>query len=104
MSGYLSHPLVAESIYSSRIPVQANILDRATRMDFCNYLVDDVLVKVDRSSMHNSLEVRAPLLDVNLIEFAFGRVRPTLKASYTENKILLKRLASRLLPAAFDLT
>lgn len=102
MSGYTSHPLVAERIYGTRVPRQTDLLQRATRMDFENYLVDDILVKVDRASMLNSLEVRAPFLDVRVIQFAFGKVPSRLKASQSEKKILLKRLAARLLPAEFD--
>ena len=52
--------------------------------------------------MLNSLEVRAPLLDVDLVEFAFGQVPVRLKAQPGARKILLKRLAARLLPPAFD--
>jgi asparagine synthase (glutamine-hydrolysing) len=71
-------------------------------MDFANYLAEDILVKVDRASMLNSLEVRAPLLDYRLIEFAFGRVPSYLKATATTRKVLLKRLTQRLLPPEFD--
>src|SRR5262249_24375255 len=49
-----------------------------------------------------SLEVRAPLLDFRLIEFAFGRVPSQLKATVNDKKILLKRLAARVLPREFD--
>jgi asparagine synthase (glutamine-hydrolysing) len=52
--------------------------------------------------MLNSLEVRAPLLDVQLIEFAFGKVPSQLKATSTGRKILLKRLTQRILPPEFD--
>lgn len=95
-------PLVAESLLKSRVPLHPDILQRATRMDFANYLAEDILVKVDRASMLNSLEVRAPLLDYRLIEFAFGKVPSPLKATQTEKKILLKRLCARLLPSDFD--
>ena len=92
----------AEIIIQNRIPVQSNLLQRATRMDFTSYLAEDILVKVDRASMLNSLEVRAPILDYRLIEFAFGKVPSKLKATQTEKKILLKRLADRVLPPGFD--
>jgi|RhiMethySRZTD1v2_1073278.scaffolds.fasta_scaffold129946_2 asparagine synthase (glutamine-hydrolysing) len=93
---------VAEEIRSERIPGTADLLQRATRMDFENYLAEDILVKVDRASMLNSLEVRAPLLDYRVIEFAFGKVPSELKATLSGRKLLLKKLASRLLPPAFD--
>jgi asparagine synthase (glutamine-hydrolysing) len=93
---------VAESIYSNRIPQQQDLLQRATRMDFENYLAEDILVKVDRASMLNSLEIRAPFLDYRLIEFAFGQVPSSLKATESDKKILLKKLAARVLPAEFD--
>ena len=96
------HPIVAEFNRASRIPKQPDLLQRATRMDFENYLAEDILVKVDRASMLNSLEVRSPLLDHRLIEFAFRKVPSHLKATKSEKKILLKRLAARLLPPEFD--
>lgn len=94
--------LVAEEVTKTRVPQHSDILQRATRMDFANYLAEDILVKVDRASMLNSLEMRAPLLDYRLIEFAFGKVPSRLKATSTENKILLKRLTARMLPPEFD--
>jgi len=94
--------LVAESIRRERIPPHPDLLQRATRMDFTNYLAEDILVKVDRASMLNSLEVRAPLLDHRLIEFAFGKVPSHLKATPQDKKILLKRLTARVLPPEFD--
>jgi asparagine synthase (glutamine-hydrolysing) len=93
---------VAEGIRSERIPDAADLLQRATRMDFENYLAEDILVKVDRASMLNSLEVRAPLLDYRVIEFAFGKVPSALKATASGRKLLLKKLAATLLPPGFD--
>lgn len=97
-----SWSLAAESIGGARVPKTADLLQRATRMDFENYLAEDILVKVDRASMLNSLEVRAPFLDYRVIEFAFGKVPSALKATATDRKILLKKLTTRLLPPKFD--
>ena len=93
---------MAEALRKGQVPLNADILQRATRMDFANYLAEDILVKVDRASMLSSLEMRAPLLDYRLIEFAFGKVPSRLKATCTEKKILLKRLTARILPPEFD--
>jgi asparagine synthase (glutamine-hydrolysing) len=79
-----------------------DLLQRASRLDFDTYLSEDLLVKVDRASMLNSLEIRAPFLDVPVIEFAFGRVPSHLKATRHDRKILLKRLAQKILPPGFD--
>jgi asparagine synthase (glutamine-hydrolysing) len=92
----------AENVMRCRVPVHSDLLQRATRMDFANYLAEDILVKVDRASMLNSLELRAPLLDYRLIEFAFGKVPSYLKATSQDKKILLKRLTARVLPPEFD--
>ncbi|HYS88773.1 MAG TPA: asparagine synthase (glutamine-hydrolyzing) [Bradyrhizobium sp.] len=94
--------LTSEDIRAQRIPSTPDLLQRATRMDFENYLAEDILVKVDRASMLNSLEVRAPLLDYRLIEFAFAKVPSRLKATPGGRKVLLKKLAGRVLPPAFD--
>ncbi|HKW01858.1 MAG TPA: asparagine synthase (glutamine-hydrolyzing) [Vicinamibacterales bacterium] len=74
----------------------------AMAVDFKTYLPDDLLVKVDRASMASALEVRAPWLDHRLIEFAFTQVPDALRVSRSERKILLRRLARRVLPPAFD--
>lgn len=95
-------PWAAERTWGSRMPWKKDLVTRASRMDFSTYLSEDILVKVDRAGMLNSLEVRAPFLDYRLIEFAFGKVPPHLKATVKEKKILPKRLAARLLPSAFD--
>jgi asparagine synthase (glutamine-hydrolysing) len=95
-------PLVGERVRQDGMPATPDLLQRATRSDFGNYMVDDILAKVDRASMLNSLEVRAPLLDYRLIEFAFAKVPSGLKATALDHKILLKRLALRVLPNSFD--
>ncbi len=93
---------VAEDVFESRVVQDVDLLGRAMRTDFCNYLPEDILVKVDRASMLTSLEVRAPFLDYRLIEFAFAKVPARLKATAQEKKILLKRLTAKVLPPEFD--
>jgi asparagine synthase (glutamine-hydrolysing) len=71
--------------------------------DFRSYLPEDILVKVDRASMLCSLEVRAPFLDSRVIDFAYQRVPNRFRVTLEERKILLKRLARRLLPPDLDI-
>jgi asparagine synthase (glutamine-hydrolysing) len=76
---------------------------RLLAVDFQTYLVDDILVKVDRASMMASLEVRSPFLDPRLVEWAFARVPATQKATARTGKRLPRALARRLLPPELDL-
>jgi len=65
--------------------------------DINYYLTDDILIKVDRMSMANSLEVRAPFLDPELIDFALS-LSDNLKIHLFESKYSLKKTAEKYLP------
>lgn len=67
--------------------------------DFVSYLPDDLLCKVDRTSMAVGLEARAPLLDWRVAEFAWS-LPLQLKLRDGVSKYLLKRVLERYLPAA----
>jgi asparagine synthase (glutamine-hydrolysing) len=72
-------------------------LSKILYTDIKTYLTGGILVKVDRMSMANSLEVRAPLLDYELIEFA-ARLPSNLKYKNGEKKYLLKEAFKDSLP------
>ncbi|RZA20396.1 MAG: asparagine synthase (glutamine-hydrolyzing) [Lysobacteraceae bacterium] len=72
-------------------------LDRAIAIDLQSYLPDDILVKVDRMSMANSLETRAPFLSPELADFAL-RLPDSLRVRQHRGKHLLRRVAARWLP------
>jgi asparagine synthase (glutamine-hydrolysing) len=66
-------------------------------LDLKTYLVGDIHTKVDRASMANSLEVRAPLLDHQLIEWVSG-LDPDLKLNGQQGKYILKKSMEPYLP------
>jgi asparagine synthase (glutamine-hydrolysing) len=72
-------------------------LDRCVSIDFASYLPDDVLVKLDRMAMANSLEGRAPLLDHRVVEFGV-RLPRELRIKSHRGKYLLRKVAARWLP------
>jgi asparagine synthase (glutamine-hydrolysing) len=74
-------------------------LDRMLDADLRLWLPDDLLMKMDKMSMAASVEARVPLLDHPLVEWA-ARLPDRLKVRGFEGKVLLKRLARRLLPRA----
>ncbi len=65
--------------------------------DLNYYLIDDLLVKVDRSSMYSSLEARVPLLDHNVVEFALN-LDQKFKINKGEQKYILKELTYDYIP------
>ena len=76
----------------------AEMLDRIVALDIDGYLADDILVKLDRMAMANSLEGRAPLLDHRVVEFAV-QLPPSLRIRHGRGKHLLREVARRWLPA-----
>jgi len=71
--------------------------DKITYYYYQTYLLDDILVKVDRASMYNSLEVRAPFLDTRVVEFLNSLPR-SYKQKGLKGKFLLKKLMESRLP------
>lgn len=73
-------------------------LSRVLYTDLKTYLPGDILVKVDRMSMANSLEVRAPILDHELIEYA-AKIPIQYKYSRGIKKKILKKTFETILPS-----
>jgi len=90
------HPSsITESYYH-----QADTDDHLSKIlytDIKTYLPGDILVKVDRMSMANSLEVRAPILDYKVMEFA-ASISSSLKLHKGEKKYILKESVKSMLP------
>jgi asparagine synthase (glutamine-hydrolysing) len=73
------------------------LLNQMLDWDFRRYMADDILTKVDRATMFNSIEGREPFLDQHLVEFA-AQLPMKFKVRGGETKYLLKRLLGRYLP------
>jgi asparagine synthase (glutamine-hydrolysing) len=88
----------AESVFTNRFN-QGRIapIDRMIRSDFHAYLPGDILVKLDIATMANSLELRSPLLDVNVVEWGVSLPRK-FKIKGFETKHILKDVARSLVP------
>src|SRR5207247_8157074 len=67
----------------------AHPLDRLLDLNLRTYLLDDLLVKADRTSMAHGLEVRSPFLDTRLVDFAL-RLEPRLKVRGLRLKRVLR--------------
>jgi asparagine synthase (glutamine-hydrolysing) len=72
-------------------------LNSAINTDLHCYLPDDILTKVDRASLANSLETRPPVLDPEMIDLAC-RIDPRLKLRGQEGKWILKKALTSVLP------
>jgi asparagine synthase (glutamine-hydrolysing) len=77
---------------------QLSSFDRMIRSDLSSYLPGDLLVKVDIATMANSLELRSPMLDVDLVEWGLSLPR-SYKIKGFETKHILKDVARSLVPA-----
>ena len=80
-------------------PRVSDFTHRMMHLDMETYLPGDILVKVDRAAMGVSLEGRIPLLDTNLIEFAW-RIPYSMKVRDGKGKWLMRETLSRHVPKA----
>ena len=74
MAALLNEPVAIEDVYSEVLECwetepASSLVDRTLEFYTRFYLQDDVLLKVDRASMMNSLETRAVFLDNDIVEF-----------------------------------
>lgn len=77
--------------------------DFINKMAIADYYINlqQILVKVDRASMMNSLEVRTPFLNRELIEFSFKHISGDLKLKDNKTKYILKKIAKSKFPPDF---
>ncbi|HEX4480926.1 MAG TPA: asparagine synthase (glutamine-hydrolyzing) [Rudaea sp.] len=95
-------PMDLDDVYSEAIDAwdgcaSADPIERTIAFYIRLYLQDDILVKVDRASMLHSLEVRAPFLDIELVNF-LRKLPASMKLRGGTTKYLLRRAARSILP------
>lgn len=94
----ISDKIILEPIYEIwNSTKKLNFIKRLQILDYKNYLEPDILVKVDRATMANSIECRSPFLDHRVIELAMN-IPIKYNMSNGSGKNILRNLASRYLP------
>ncbi len=84
----------------NRYLARTNIHNETDRLLYLSqklYLTDDILVKSDRASMQNSLEIRSPFLDHRLVEYV-SMLPDRFKLKTLQTKYILKKVAEKYLP------
>jgi asparagine synthase (glutamine-hydrolysing) len=102
IAALFDEPVQLEELYCEAIAewdgsASRDLVDRTMEFYTNLYLADGILVKSDRASMLNSLEVRAPFLDNELVAFV-RRLPAWAKFRHGKTKWLLKRAMARRLP------
>jgi asparagine synthase (glutamine-hydrolysing) len=94
LDGFDSFSVLEQHFRQNRNP---DVVTRAQYIDIMTYLPEDILVKVDRMSMAHSLEVRSPILDHKLMEYA-ASLPSSFKLRGNESKYIFKKINQDRLP------
>ncbi|HXB57841.1 MAG TPA: asparagine synthase (glutamine-hydrolyzing) [Vicinamibacteria bacterium] len=90
-------PELVRASFRAGLDGEGSTLARLLHLNFKTYLLDDLLVKIDRMSMAHGLEARSPFLDTALVEF--GAALPDrLRMRWGRGKLLLRRAMKDILP------
>jgi len=101
LNSSISTDILASARYDGKIGVKKrrlNAMESQAMFDLQYYLQDDLLTKVDRASMHFSLETRVPYLDHRLVELSIN-ISPDLKFRKNVSKFILKEILYKYLPS-----
>lgn len=88
-----------DTVFDRPLPFGLDYGDMMQLLDSCSFMIDDVLVKVDRASMANALEVRVPLLDHRVYEYGW-RLPKRMKLRDGMAKWALRQVLYRHVPRA----
>jgi asparagine synthase (glutamine-hydrolysing) len=90
-----------EDIYNETVgKIGSNSIKKINTFDLTTYLPGELLSKIDRTSMMNSLEVRSPFLDHKLAEYVYN-IPTEFKTDKKQGKIILKDILSEIMPKEF---
>lgn len=88
---------LAKTYFSNFNAVDGDILQKMMLTDYYTFMIDDVLVKTDRSTMSASIEGREPLIDHRLFEY-LSRVPNSIKYKNKTGKYLLRQVLYKYIP------
>lgn len=92
-----SHSDINSNFFEKKLSINQNLC----LTDLKNYLEGDILVKLDRSSMSNSIELRSPFVDdFEIVDFALN-LNDSDKISFNQNKIFIKKILFSKIPEKF---
>ncbi|WP_121357546.1 asparagine synthase (glutamine-hydrolyzing) [Flavisolibacter nicotianae] len=80
-----------------KINNENDFINTCLALDYNSYMIDDILVKVDRATMSVGLEGREPLIDHRIVEFV-SQLPSNLKYNNGEKKYLLKKITHKYIP------
>lgn len=104
LSELFLEPVNLEEVFSEAIEAwdgcaQSSPVDRSLQFFTDIYLQDDILAKADRASMMQSLEIRSPFLDIDVVDFA-RKIPNSFKLRHGETKYILKKAMEPFLPSS----
>jgi len=97
VADYMGEQYLPDSLWKV-LHSDRDIVSRLTEIDIRSYMLDDILVKVDRMSMAHALEVRSPLLDHEMVELA-ARMPTRMKIRGSQGKHILRHVLKDKLPS-----